>query len=73
MHSMLSLQPRNNLHKRNPKVRTNMLNEDKYVKVKQQSTLNFKNRMRQGTVRVKSMIEEKSARKDSKSYSISLS
>ncbi|KAK1117212.1 hypothetical protein K0M31_016908 [Melipona bicolor] len=34
MHSMLSLQPRNNLHKKKPKVKTNMSNEDKYVKVK---------------------------------------
>ena len=34
MHSIPSLQPRNNLHKKKPKVRTNILNEGKYVKVK---------------------------------------
>ena len=34
MHSMLSLQPRNNLYKKKPKVRTNMSNDGKYVKVK---------------------------------------
>ena len=32
--SMHSMQPRNNLHKKKPKVRTNMSNEGKYVKVK---------------------------------------
>ena len=35
MHSMLSLQPRNNLHKKEPKVRTNMSNEGKHVKMNQ--------------------------------------
>ena len=34
MYSMPSLQSRNNLHKKKPKVRTNMSNEDKYAKVK---------------------------------------
>ena len=33
MHSMLSLQPRSNLHKKKTKVRTNMSNGDKYVKM----------------------------------------
>ena len=36
MYSMLSLQSRNNLHKKKPKVKINMSNESKYVKVKQQ-------------------------------------
>ena len=34
MLSVLSLQPRNNLHKKKPNVRKNMSNEGKYVKVK---------------------------------------
>ena len=34
MHSMLSLQPRNNLHKNKPKVKTNVSNEGKYIKMK---------------------------------------
>ena len=34
MHSMLSLQSRNDLHKEKPKIRTNVSNEDKRVKMK---------------------------------------
>ena len=34
IHSILSLQPRNNLHKKKQKVRTDTSNGDKYVKVK---------------------------------------
>ena len=41
MHSILSLQPRNNLHRKKPKVRTNMSNEGKYVKVKDQINIKF--------------------------------
>ena len=34
IHFILSLQPKNNLHKKKPKVRTSISNEGKYVKVK---------------------------------------
>ena len=69
---MLSFQPRNNLHKKKQKLeQTCQIKTHMYTG--NQFQILLKKRVRQGTVRVKSMIEEKSARKDSKSYSISLS
>ena len=56
---MLSLQPRSNLHKKKPKVRTNVSNESKYVKVKRyQLQILLKKRTRQGTDNRKSEIDD---------------
>ena len=75
MHSMSSLQSRNNLHKEKPKVRTNVLNEHK---CENEWIINFKFYQKTirdklpVTVQTKSTTEEKSGQKISKHYTISL-